>query len=199
MTSTTSNSVISFNNTTTTTTSINQTNATRVLVEKQLAALSVSSSTTGDSPSANKVRVATAVPVTVVQTKQSKQNAENVDMSMPPPYVHYVPPAAQNVPHQATPHTKVTTAVAAAGGNGSAPTQSTRQPKQLNFDQPTISSANKAVPQHTTSVAATRSTKTTKTATTTTSSNTPKSQPASKSPEFSTTVIYNYCCYCLVL
>lgn len=188
MTSTTSNSVISFNTTTTTTTSINQTNATRVLVEKQLAALSVSSSTTSDSPSANKVRVATAVPVNVVQTKPSKQNAENVDMSMPPPYVHYVPPATQNVPHQATPHTKVTTAVAAAGGTGSAPTQSTRQPKQLNFDQPTISSANKAVPQHTTSVAATRSTKTTKT-TTTTSSNTPKSQPASKSPEFSTTVI----------
>ena len=189
MTSTTSNSVISFNNTTTTTTSISQTNATRVLVEKQLAALSVSSSTTSDSPSANKVRVATAVPVNVVQTKPSKQNAENVDMSMPPPYVHYVPPATQNVPHQATPHTKVTTAVAAAGGTGSAPTQSTRQPKQLNFDQPTISSANKAVPQHTTSVAATRSTKPTKTTTTTTSSNTPKSQPASKSPEFSTTVI----------
>lgn len=125
----------------------NSTNATRVLVEKQLASLTVSGGSNNDSPIANKVRAVTGGSAPTTNSNRSKHNAENqIDPSaLPPPYHSHQPIVHQHVPHQATPHTKVTGHVPAPVVGPAHVNPTSKHPKQLNFDQPTISSANKAV------------------------------------------------------
>jgi hypothetical protein len=106
----------------------NSTNTTvnRVLVEKQLASLSLST-TTNESPAAvsGKIKVNTNNNNNNKQPPQIniKQNAENSNPQQQHTTHQYAP-----VPHQATPHTKVTN-----------PQISSNKPKQLNFDNPALS------------------------------------------------------------
>lgn len=111
-------------------------------MEKQLASLSVSGESPSTTTNTNKVKTVTSGSSSSAQQKPGgggKQNAENhaVEMTLPPPYHQHQPVVHHHGPHQATPHTKVT--------GGQPVIASSKQPKQLNFDQPTISSANKVV------------------------------------------------------
>lgn len=108
----------------------NSTNTTvnRVLVEKQLASLSLST-TTNESPAAvsGKIKVSTnnnkqPPQINIKQNAENQQNSENSNPQQQHTTHQYAP-----VPHQATPHTKVTN-----------PQISSNKPKQLNFDNPAL-------------------------------------------------------------